>query len=157
MICVGLSVENEAFMLKNLSLIALAAALAVGAGYAKQSTVKVVIPITRTPATNGQQMFVAYCAPCHGVDGRGQGPVASALKQQPADLALLSKSHGGRFPSNHVVAVLEFGDGNPARGGTAMPVWGRLFGTMDQSPTQSNMVAMRISNVSRYVETLQAK
>ncbi len=157
MICVGLSVENEAFMLKKLSLIAVAAAVAVGAGYAKQSTVKVVIPITRTSAANGQQMFTAYCAPCHGVDGRGQGPVASALRQQPANLAVLSRKNGGRFPSNHVVAVLEFGDGYQVHDGGVMPVWGRLFGTMDQSPAQSNVVAMRISNVSRYVETLQAK
>ena len=40
---------------------------------------------------NGKQMYVSYCAPCHGVDGKGNGPVAAALKKQPADLAVLSK------------------------------------------------------------------
>ncbi len=25
---------------------------------------------------NGKQMYASYCASCHGVDGRGNGPVA---------------------------------------------------------------------------------
>ena len=144
-------------MLKNLSFIAFAAALAVGAGYANQSTIKIVIPVTRTSATDGKQMFVAYCAPCHGVDGRGRGPVASELKQQPTNLAFLSKNNGGRFPSNHVAAVLEFGASDPAHGTAAMPIWGRLFDTMDHSTTQSTTARLRINNVSRYLETLQTK
>ena len=85
-------------MVRNLFFAALAVALLAGIGYANQSTSrKVVIPISRTPASSGKQMYVSYCAPCHGVDGRGQGPVASALKKQPADLALLSKNNGGKF------------------------------------------------------------
>ena len=144
--------------MKTLSVIALAAAVAAGAGYANQSTAaKVVIPISKAQATNGRQMYVDYCAPCHGVDGRGRGPVASALKQPPTDLALLSKNNGGKFPSTHVVAVLEFGSRNPAHGTADMPVWGPVFGRIDEKNSQADSAALRITNISRYLETLQAK
>jgi hypothetical protein len=78
-------------MLKHLLLTALAAAFAVSVGYADQSNTKVTIPVTKTSPTSGRQMFSSYCAPCHGVDGRGHGPAATALKTPPADLTGLVK------------------------------------------------------------------
>lgn len=44
-------------------------------------------PAPATPASveRGRAIFVARCAPCHGLDGRGRGPV-SRLFPQPADL-----------------------------------------------------------------------
>ena len=38
----------------------------------------------------GKDSFEAYCAACHGVDARGSGPVASALKRTPPDLTILA-------------------------------------------------------------------
>ncbi len=145
-------------MVRNLFFAALAVALLAGIGYANQSTSrKVVIPVTRTSATNGKQMYVNYCAPCHGVDGRGRGPVAAALKKQPADLALLSKNNGGKFPSTHVMTVLQFGAANPSHGTADMPVWGPVLSNMDTTNAEPNVKALRISNLSRYLQSLQAK
>jgi mono/diheme cytochrome c family protein len=144
-------------MLKNISLIALAAAVAAGVGYASQATATVEIPVANTPATSGKQMYVNYCAPCHGVDGRGNGPVAAALKQQPADLTLLSKNNGGKFPSAHVMAVLEFGASNPAHGTAEMPVWGPVLSSMDKTGSHTDIAALRMSNINHYIEMLQVK
>jgi mono/diheme cytochrome c family protein len=145
-------------MVRNLFFAALAVALLAGIGYANQSTSrKVVIPVSRTSATNGKQMYVSYCAPCHGVDGRGQGPVAAALKKQPADLALLSKNNGGKFPSTHVMTVLQFGAANPSHGTADMPVWGPVLSGMDKTNAEPNVQVLRISNLSRYLQSLQAK
>ncbi len=145
-------------MVRNLFFAALAVALLAGIGYANQSTSrKVVIPISRTPASSGKQMYVSYCAPCHGVDGRGQGPVASALKKQPADLALLSKNNGGKFPSAHIMSVLKFGADNPSHGTAQMPVWGPMLGQMDAINAENNVSLLRISNLSQYLQTLQTK
>lgn len=144
-------------MLKNLFLIGLAAILAAGIGNAVQTNDKVVIPAGETSATSGKQMYVSYCAPCHGVDGRGNGPVAAALKQQPTDLAVLSRKNGGKFPSAEIASILQIGAANPAHGTAEMPVWGPVFGKMDATYPQPDVRALRINNLSRYVETLQAK
>ncbi len=144
-------------MLKRLFLTALAAAVVVGMGYAQQSTTKVNIRVNRTPAYSGKQMYTSYCASCHGFDGRGNGPVAAALKVAPSDLTVLSKDHNGKFPSTHVMAVLEFGTETPAHGTAEMPIWGPIFGDMDRGSTTHDVQTLRVSNLTRYVETLQAK
>jgi mono/diheme cytochrome c family protein len=142
-------------MLKRLLVTALTATLAVGISYADQSTAKITIPVNRTSAWSGKQMYGNYCAPCHGVDGRGQGPVASALRTPPVDLSVLSKSNHGKFPDAHVVAVLQNGTEINAHGSAQMPVWGPILGKMNQTNPQDRM--LRVSNLSRYLETLQVK
>lgn len=144
-------------MFKRLFFTALAAAVFVGMGYAQQSTTKVTIPVKRTPAYSGKQMYTNYCAPCHGVNGQGSGPVAAALKFAPSDLTVLSKDHNGKFPSAHIISVLQFGTETPAHGSAEMPVWGPIFGQMDHPDATQDTQTLRISNLARYVETLQAK
>jgi mono/diheme cytochrome c family protein len=143
-------------MLKHLLLTTLAAAFAVSTGYAAdQSTTKVTIPVNKTSPTSGKQMFTSYCAPCHGVDGRGRGPAATALKSAPADLTLLRKNNHGSFPDTHIVAVLQFGTDIPAHGSQEMPVWGPILNRMDRPNLDGKQ--LRISNLSRYIETMQQR
>jgi mono/diheme cytochrome c family protein len=142
-------------MLKHLLVVASIATLAVGMSYADQSTSKVTIPVTKTPATSGRQMYANYCAPCHGTDGKGQGPVASALKTPPPDLTLLSRTNHGKFPDTHIVSVLQYGMEIPSHGTSQMPVWGPILGNMNQTNPQDRL--LRISNLSRYLETIQTK
>lgn len=142
-------------MLKALSLFLFAAAMVAASGYAQQA--QVTIPVNKTRADNGRQMYVNYCAPCHGVDGRGNGAVATELKVPPPDLSMLSKNNQGMYPAVHVEAVLRFGVSSPAHGSKEMPIWGPVFHTLDHPAGSSDIEALRISNVVRYVETLQAK
>ena len=142
-------------MLKSLLLTALAVALVAGVGYADQSKGKVVIAVRNTVPTNGKQMFVSYCAPCHGVDGRGHGPVASALKQQPPDLTILARNNGGKFPGSHIASVLDYGTEMPVHGTAQMPVWGPVLGKMDRSFPQERL--LRISNLSQFLRTIQTR
>ena len=142
-------------MLKRLLVTAFTAMLAVGMNYADQSDSKVTIPVNKTSATSGKQMYANYCAPCHGVDGKGQGPVASALKTPPSDLTVLSRNNHGKFPDTHIVSVLEYGTDIRSHGSAEMPVWGPILGKMNQTNTQER--ALRVSNLSRYLETMQVK
>jgi mono/diheme cytochrome c family protein len=142
-------------MLKRMLFTALAATLAAGMGYADQGTNKVTIPVTRTAPTSGKQMYKSYCASCHGADARGNGPVAPQLKTPPPDLTVLARDNHGKFPDTHIVSVLQYGSDWPTHGTPQMPVWGPILGKMNQTNPQERM--LRISNLSRYLETLQVK
>ena len=142
-------------MMKRLLLTALAASLMVSLSYADQTNAKVVIPITKTTPVNGKVMYVNYCAPCHGVDGQGAGPVASELKASPTNLTVLSRNNHGKFPDTHIVTVLQDGSDTPSHGTVEMPVWGPILGKMNVSNPQDRL--LRVSNLSRYLESIQAK
>jgi mono/diheme cytochrome c family protein len=145
----------EKQMLRSLILTFIAMALTVGAAYADPSKTKVTIPVNKTSPVSGKQMYVNYCAPCHGVDGKGHGPVVASLKTPPPDLTLLSKNNGGKFPEVHVETVLQNGVKIPAHGSAEMPIWGPILGKMNPANHQDSL--LRISNLIRYLETLQVK
>lgn len=112
-------------------------------------------PIKQTSAASGKEMYTQYCAPCHGTDGKGNGPAASAMKAPPTNLTQLAKTHGGKYPANSVASVLKFGGGPGVHGSEDMPVWGPLFKSLDKF--HDTVVQQRISNLVTYIETLQAK
>jgi mono/diheme cytochrome c family protein len=143
-------------MSKYLSILLLSAAVvAVAQQPAPKPKIKDV-PIQQTSPVSGSQMYTTYCAVCHGPDGKGAGPASSALKYPPTDLTTLSQSNGGKFPSDHVGAVLRFGVENPAHGTPDMPMWGDLMGQLDPSSKNSApIVTQRISNLINYLKTIQ--
>jgi mono/diheme cytochrome c family protein len=124
-------------------------------GYADQSKTKLIIPVDKTNPTDGKQMYTSYCAPCHGVDGRGHGPAATALKTQPVDLTTVAKANHGKFPDSHILSVLQFGSEIPAHGSVEMPVWGPILGKMNHVNSQDK--DLRMSNLTRYLENIQVK
>jgi mono/diheme cytochrome c family protein len=142
-------------MVNRIIIASLAVLLAATVATANQPKEKVSIQIGKAAPTNGKLMYASYCAPCHGVDGKGHGPTASALKAQPTDLTLLSKNNHGKFPDAHVVTVLQFGSELPSHGTQEMPVWGPILGNMNRYNLQDKQ--LRISNLSRYLETIQVK
>jgi mono/diheme cytochrome c family protein len=114
-------------------------------------------PVQHTSAGSGKEMYDSYCAACHGKDGKGDGPAAAALKVPPADLSQLAKNNGGKFPADHVASVLRFGVEAPAHGSKDMPTWGTLFSSVDNVSASDAMVQLRIHNLTKYIESLQAK
>ncbi|HXY14160.1 MAG TPA: cytochrome c [Terriglobales bacterium] len=108
-----------------------------------------------TSPASGKEMFMSYCASCHGKDAKGDGPAAAALKQAPADLTLLAKLHGGKYPADEVTSVLRGQTKLTAHGDQDMPVWGPVFWKMSQG--HEEQVQMRIANLNRYIESLQEK
>lgn len=122
------------------------------AGYAKSGEKTVVIPVNRIDPTDAKQMYASYCASCHGADGRGHGPMAGVLRAAPTDLTTLAKTHAGRYPDSHVVSVLSFGNETKD---AVMPAWGHVFATLDAVSMEDR--ALRITNLSRYLKTMQVK
>lgn len=142
-------------MFKRLLLTTAAILFALGVSYADQSRSKITIPVNKTSPASGKQMYSSYCAPCHGVDGKGHGPASVALKAQPTDLTVLSRNNHGKFPDSHIVTVMQFGSEVQAHGSSDMPVWGPILGRMNATNAQDRM--LRISNLSRYLQSMQAK
>jgi mono/diheme cytochrome c family protein len=122
-----------------------------------QDTQKVIkhVPIQSTSPVSGKDMYTAYCAVCHGTDGKGGGPAASALKTPPSDLTLLSKNNGGKYPALKVASAIRGESALPAHGSKEMPVWGALFWNL--SGGHEGEVQQRVANLTHYVETLQVK
>lgn len=139
-------------MKKSLLLTAMAGILVAGITFAQQPG-KVVIPAGKTAPNDAREMYTSYCAPCHGQDGKGNGPVAPAMRAQPTDLTQLARNNGGKYPDTHVVAVLEFGSTLSSHGSALMPVWGPIFGNMSRTHLQEKQ--LRISNLAHYLETMQ--
>lgn len=110
------------------------------------------VPIQRSQLHSGKQMFKDYCAACHGMDGKGNGPAAEFLKNPPNDLTVLAKANNGKFPAEHFGTVLRSGTEKHPHGTLDMPTWGPLFRSLDQ-----DFAELRIHNLRSYVESLQQK
>jgi len=136
-------------------LITAAAGLALAATCFSQAPTKIKkVPAQDVNAASGSEMFHSYCAPCHGADGMGNGPAASALKKAPANLTLLDQKNGGKFPALSVQNTIKGEAGTAAHGSRDMPVWGDIFKDMRGGTI---MGELRVKNLTDYIETLQAK
>jgi mono/diheme cytochrome c family protein len=104
----------------------------------------------------GASIFRNYCAACHGLEGRGNGPVSKALKREVPDLTRLSQRNDGAFPAIHVRTTIMFGadDLLPAHGSKEMPIWGPIFHEIEFDRDLGNV---RLENVTKYLESIQRK
>lgn len=81
--------------------------------------------VPRVPT--GEEAYRRYCASCHGMEGKGDGPVAASLKRSPTDLTQLARRSGGRFDERHVMSVIDGRRHVAEHGPREMPVWGTVL------------------------------
>lgn len=120
----------------------------------------------------GKSEFQASCAACHGMDGKGKGPVSGQLKVPPSDLTMLARNNNGVFPTNAVYETIYGSKVVAAHGNREMPIWGERFNpivglphSVDPSywakagPQQSPEVVVRtrILAVIDYLNRIQQK
>jgi mono/diheme cytochrome c family protein len=106
-------------------------------------------------SVRGPDLFRAHCAACHGPEGKGNGPAGAALKTKPADLTLLAKNNGGKFPTQRVQKFISGEDPSlPSHGSREMPVWGPIFHQVEEDQDFGNV---RLQNLIKYLETIQQK
>jgi cbb3-type cytochrome c oxidase subunit III len=82
----------------------------------------------------GKSEFQSSCASCHGMDGKGKGPVSAQLKVPPSDLTVLAKKNNGTFPTNAVYETIDGSRTISAHGIREMPVWGERFNPIVNLP-----------------------
>ncbi len=107
-------------------------------------------PIKNVSAADAKGMFDSYCAVCHGKEGKGNGPAASALAKVPADLTKISTRNKGTFPDVRVRRYIEGLDEVAAHGSRDMPMWGSLFNSLNRDTAQ-----LRIAALADYLKSMQ--
>lgn len=76
---------------------------------------------------SGEELFDRFCASCHGVGARGDGPVARSLNVAVPDLTSIAVRYG-EFPVGRIRDVIDGrGIDTSAHGTRTMPVWGYEF------------------------------
>jgi mono/diheme cytochrome c family protein len=107
-------------------------------------------------SVSGAYAFRTHCATCHGIQGKGDGPLAESLRYQPADLTLIARRNGGSFPTERIVRIVDGRNPLKGHGGPDMPVWGDAFKNADTNYDEKR-VRQKIEAVVEYVKTLQAR
>ena len=112
-------------------------------------------------AVIGQDEYRLHCAACHGLEGRGDGPIGQMLKTPAPNLAMIAERNGGKFPVQKIYDIIEGSSVIAAHGTREMPLWGDRYRKMSKpvTPDQANMgneqAEMRILSLVYYLGTLQ--
>jgi mono/diheme cytochrome c family protein len=113
----------------------------------------------------GKREYLNNCAVCHGVLGKGDGPLAAQLTKWPADLTTIEKRNAGVFPFDRIYEVIDGREAIAAHGPRDMPVWGDRYSADAAGLTfgfgtpkdLESFVRGRIIALIGYVYSLQAK
>ena len=102
----------------------------------------------------GKQMYLKYCASCHGNGGKGDGPVSRDLKINVPDLTLLRAKNKGLYPLDRVMSSIDGGRVVRGHGTRTMPVWGEIFrAEHEEYPELTSLLKTKI--IAEYIGTLQ--
>ena len=104
-------------------------------------------------ASDGSSIYPRYCATCHGVSARGNGPLAADLRVPVPDLTTIAARSRGTFPVERVQKIITNGENLRGHGSADMPAWGDVFkrttGIDGMTPEQA------IRNLTHYLWSLQ--
>lgn len=115
----------------------------------------------------GKREYDSNCASCHGLKGKGDGPLRPFLTKSPADLTTLSKRNAGIYPFHAVYAIIDGRQDVAAHGPGDMPVWGAEYSVKAAQAAYLDVPAVpyppetfvrsRILALTEYISRLQSK
>ena len=105
---------------------------------------------------SGEAVFRSYCASCHGVEAKGDGPLAANLRIAPADLTRIAGRNRGKFDAGQVHRSIDGRDPREIHGGSDMPVWGDAFKRAGEGYSDLK-VKERIDALVAYLESIQER
>jgi mono/diheme cytochrome c family protein len=97
-------------------------------------------PPAADPIAAGKQIFMQTCTPCHGQEGKGDGPASATLDPKPRNLT--DPAYMAPMNDRYMFELI-------SRGGIAM-------GKSPNMPAQPGLAPQDISNVVAYVKSLSA-
>ncbi|MGH0028810.1 MAG: c-type cytochrome [Myxococcota bacterium] len=109
-----------------------------------------------TLAELGAESFRSYCASCHGVEARGDGPVAASLSTPPSDLRRIAERRGGEFPAGEIARKIDGRFEIDAHGPRDMPIWGRTFtADVPDAAAAESIARGRVAVLVEYLKSIQ--
>ena len=112
-------------------------------------------PGRKSAQMSGMEMYEQLCSSCHGVSGRGDGPVSSVIKIGVPDLTRIAQRDGGEFPAEDVRRTIDGRWDRRAHGARDMPVWGWQFYDSSASDDAQERAVVD-SMIGRLVEHLRS-
>jgi hypothetical protein len=104
----------------------------------------------------GKEMYLKYCASCHGITGKGDGAVSRDLKVKLPDLTLLRRNNQGLYPMDRVLSSIDGRRVVRAHGDRTMPVWGAIFRKEHEKESYTELTTLlRAKVIAEYVGSLQ--
>jgi mono/diheme cytochrome c family protein len=105
---------------------------------------------------SGEELFMRYCAACHGSDARGTGPVAQTLNKAVPNLTRLAERNGGAFPAGTVRDAIDGRSMAISHGTRQMPVWGYEFWVDEGADVVAERTAREMINrIVVHLESVQ--
>ena len=107
-------------------------------------------------AMSGKDLYLRFCAACHGDAGRGDGPVSKSFAVETPDLTLIARRHGGQFPRERIERIIDGRFVIGAHGSRTMPVWGEDLSRLEiGNPDAERSTETIINRLTEYVQGLQ--
>ncbi len=103
---------------------------------------------------SGRQRYMNNCSACHGNDGKGMGPMLTALNKKPANLTTIRARNNGVFPLRELYDSID-GRDMAAHGSRDMPVWGEEFKASVAMGSET-LVRGRILELLMFLDSIQA-
>lgn len=114
--------------------------------------------IAAAQSVAGAEEYTRACASCHGLTGRGDGPLSDYMTVEVPDLTQIKAQHNGVYPMLEVIHIIDGRTG--LRGhGSAMPVWGDRFAAtaaLEASDVGTEIeVRGRVLALAMYLQAIQ--
>lgn len=108
---------------------------------------------------SGVELYERLCASCHGVQAKGDGPVAPLIMIGVPDLTRMALRKGGEFPAADVRRTIDGRFERSAHGSRDMPVWGwQLYNSQSlQDEAERARVDAMLGRLVEYVRSIQAE
>jgi mono/diheme cytochrome c family protein len=107
-------------------------------------------------AMSGEDLYRRLCSSCHGIQGRGDGPVAASLRVEVPDLTRTAERGRAANVRDRIIRIIDGRYIVGAHGTRLMPVWGEDLTRIELgNPDAERSAQVIIGRLADYVSSLQ--
>jgi hypothetical protein len=105
---------------------------------------------------SGEDLYRRFCSSCHGIQGRGDGPVAASFRVEVPDLTRTAERGPAANVRDRIIRIIDGRYIIGAHGTRLMPVWGEDLTRIEiGNPDAERSAQVIIGRLADYVSSLQ--